>query len=124
MLKARVERRDDEIRRLRKEVGKLRGLVRELKLSDGESRDSSAAVGEGKNGDVEMLDGDPGFDLDLDLERDLDAVELHGRDGSGGEKGVDTGNGGVSTGTGAASVGASVSVLGSVGEQPEEDDGD
>ncbi|KAF9449835.1 hypothetical protein P691DRAFT_790295 [Macrolepiota fuliginosa MF-IS2] len=103
VLRARVERRDDEIGRLREEVGKLRSLVRDLKLTGDE----------GKDGDVEMMDdAGVGFDLDLDLERDLDAVELHG--------------GGLGIGAGVAGVGAGMGVLGSVGEQPEleEDDGD
>jgi len=100
VLRSRVERRDDEIARLRDEVVKLRSVVREAKLS-------SAVKVAGISGDVDMLDAGPIFDLDLDLERDLDAVELEPREGFG---------------TGAMSVGLSVSALGSVGEQPDEED--
>lgn len=106
VLRSRVERRDEEIGRLRNEVGNLRALLKDLKLGEGRSDD-----------DAEMVDADFGFDLDLDLERDVDAVELQTHDGGGG--GI-IGGGGM--GTGATSVGAGVGVLESVGEQPDEED--
>lgn len=96
-----MERRDDEIGRLRSEVSKLMLHLKNLKLGE-----------DGSGGDMEMMDTDFGFDLDLDLERDLDAVELQTRSCDG------LGNGVVGMGTG-------IGTLGSVGEQPEEeDDGD
>jgi hypothetical protein len=112
VLRARVERRDAEIERLRNEVGKLRALLKDAKLDEIGSRE--------KDGDIEMFGVDLGFDSDLDLERDLDAVELQACEGASGETGGM--GGGVGIGTGAASVGVSVSVLGSVGEQPEQED--
>jgi hypothetical protein len=61
VLKARVERRDEEVERLRKEVGRLRVLVEE---GEGEEGLEGGAEGEG-----------------VDLERDLDAVEKVGSKG-------------------------------------------
>jgi len=60
LLKGRVERRDEEIESLRKEVRRLRVLVEE---KDGEEEGGGAGGGGGKV---------------LDLERDLDAVERTG----------------------------------------------
>lgn len=61
VLKARVERRDEEVERLRREVGRLRVLVEE-----------GGSVGGGEE------DGDAGEAGGVDLERDLDAVEKVG----------------------------------------------
>ena len=58
-LKARIERRDEEIARLRREVARLRMVN----------------AGLGLGGDVGP-EGEP--DYDLDLEKDLDAVEMTG----------------------------------------------
>ncbi|KXN86516.1 hypothetical protein AN958_09988 [Leucoagaricus sp. SymC.cos] len=109
VLKARVERRDTEIVKLRAEVGKLRGLAKNLKYGETGPREN--------DGDVEMFDADLGFDLDLDLEKDVDAVELQDNDRGGGG-----GSGGVGIGTGAANIGVGVGALESVGEQPDEED--
>lgn len=109
VLRSRVERRDEEIARLRNEVVKLRGLVQDMKLSGG------------AGGDVDMLDANSVFDLDLDLERDLDAVEFQPRDG-GGVNGLLGSAGMGGPGMGAMSLGLNVSALGSVGEQPDEED--
>jgi len=68
VLKARVERRDEEVERLRREVGRLRVLVEE----------GSAGGEQG-----EQAEGGGGSEGGLDLERDLDAVEKVG--GKGGE---------------------------------------
>ncbi|KAF9010260.1 hypothetical protein BDQ17DRAFT_1388196 [Cyathus striatus] len=59
-LKGRVDRRDEEIQKLRKEVGKLRGEVGRLKGVIGEE-------GEERNEEEE--------EEEVDLEKDLDAVE-------------------------------------------------
>ena len=94
VLKSRIERRDEEIGRLRKGVSKLRTLLKET---------------EGRNDtDVAMVDAEYGYDLDL--ERDLDAVELQTHNEGGGGIGIGT-----------AGIGASVGFLGSVGELEEED---
>jgi len=94
VLKSRVERRDEEIGRLRKGMSKLRTLLKET---------------EGRNDtDVAMIDVEYGYDLDL--ERDLDAVELQAHNEGGGGIGIGT-----------AGIGASVGFLGSVGELEEED---
>lgn len=59
LLKARVERRDDEIGKLRREIGRLRMVVEE------KGGDSGPGGG---------LDAEEGEEV-LDLEKDLDAVE-------------------------------------------------
>jgi len=94
VLKSRIERRDEEIGRLRRGMSKLRTLCKET---------------EGRNDtDVAMIDVEYGYDLDL--ERDLDAVELQAHN-----------EGGSGIGIGTAGIGASVGFLGSVGELEEED---
>ena len=95
VLKSRIERRDEEIRRLRKGMSKLRTLLKET---------------EGRNDtDVAMVDVEYGYDLDL--ERDLDAVELQAHNEGGGGIGIGT-----------AGISASVGFLGSVGELEEDND--
>jgi len=70
VLKARVERRDEEVERLRREVGRLRVLVEEGGAgAGGEQGEQAEEGGEAEGG--------------VDLERDLDAVEKVG--GKGGE---------------------------------------
>jgi len=93
VLKSRIERRDEEIGRLRKGMSKLRTFLRETE----------------RRNDVEMVDME--YDYDLDLERDLDAVELQAHD---------EGGGGIRIGT--AGITASVGFLGSVGELEEDND--
>lgn len=66
VLKKRVERRDDEIERLRKEVVRLR-------LVAGEG-DAGGSGGDG--GDRAMAGGEDGEEIDL--EKDLDAIEMMG----------------------------------------------
>jgi len=88
-LKGRVERRDDEIVRLRQEVRKLRQLLSLVSNQAVEGMESSGK-GDGPTGktDVGEEQGEPyattmeslmeQFDLDLDLDRDIDAVEKMG----------------------------------------------
>jgi hypothetical protein len=124
VLKKRIERRDEEIAKLRNEVGKLRCLVRDMKLGGGEEGNEG---GEG-GGDYEMrgfVSGASfGFDWDLDLEKDLDAFENGASESEcGGNGGGMMGGGmGMGMGTGVESVGMSVNALGSVGEQPDEEE--
>lgn len=82
-LQGRVERRDDEIDRLREQVRKLRQLLgvvssqgeRQIESSDGGGK-SAGEHGEpyavGVEGLLEQLD------LELDLDKDIDAVEIMG----------------------------------------------
>ncbi|KAJ3853852.1 hypothetical protein EV368DRAFT_3895, partial [Lentinula lateritia] len=68
VLKGRVERRDEEVERLRREVRRLRS-----KLIGGEAEEDSGSSGENENEGQEgycFKDGEM-----LDLDRDLDAVE-------------------------------------------------
>ncbi|KAJ3726576.1 hypothetical protein C8R42DRAFT_657048 [Lentinula raphanica] len=71
VLKGRVERRDEEVERLRREVRRLRSAMKDQGLA--ETEDS----GGGSGNEGEKLDGfnykDGGI---LDLDRDLDAVEV------------------------------------------------
>ncbi|KAJ3861472.1 hypothetical protein EV359DRAFT_66453 [Lentinula novae-zelandiae] len=69
VLKGRVERRDEEVERLRREVRRLRS-----KLIGGEAEEDSGSSGENENEGQEgycYKDGEM-----LDLDRDLDAVEV------------------------------------------------
>ena len=88
-LKGRVERRDDEIVRLRQEVKKLRELL-SLLSNQGVLEMESSGKTDGSTGknDVGEDQGEPyattmeslmaQLDLDLDLDRDIDAVEKMG----------------------------------------------
>lgn len=89
LLKGRVERRDDEIAKLRKELGRLRIVVEE------KGDDVSGTTGwDGEEGEREVLD----------LEKDLDAVEkgalsarsmereMGGKDGGTGDDVMDEGD--------------------------------
>jgi len=88
-LKGRVERRDDEIVRLRQEVRKLRQLL-SLVSNQGVLEMESSGKSDGSTGktDVGEDQGEPyattmeslmeQLDLDLDLDRDIDAVEKMG----------------------------------------------
>ena len=67
-LKGRVERRDEEIAKLRREVGRLR------RKKDGlEAQLAKMSVGTGMHVDAEVDEDDD--EVELDLEADLDAVE-------------------------------------------------
>ncbi|KAH7878578.1 uncharacterized protein C8R40DRAFT_772688 [Lentinula edodes] len=69
VLKGRVERRDEEVERLRREVRRLRS-----KLIGGEAEEDSGSSGENENeGQEGCCYKDGGM---LDLDRDLDAVEV------------------------------------------------
>ena len=93
-LQGRVERRDDEIDRLREQVRKLRQLLgvvtsqgeREIEPS-GKDDGGGKSTGEhgepyavGVEGLIEQLD------LELDLDKDIDAVEIMGLEIAGGRK--------------------------------------
>ncbi|KAJ4489899.1 hypothetical protein J3R30DRAFT_3417213 [Lentinula aciculospora] len=75
VLRGRVERRDEEVERLRREVRRLR-----LKLKDGglaETEEDSGGGGSTDGNENEGQDGHGYKDSDiLDLDRDLDAVEV------------------------------------------------
>ncbi|KAF7763480.1 transcriptional regulator family: Helix-loop-helix [Agaricus bisporus var. burnettii] len=128
VLKKRVERRDEEIIKLRDEVGKLRCLVRDMKLG-GDGNDMEEDRRRHNEGDYgirgSFAGGSFDFDWDLDLEKDLDAVEMHNSDANeacgniGGMMG-----GGMGMGTGVVNVGLSVNALGSLGEQPDQEEED
>jgi hypothetical protein len=109
VLKARVERRDEEIERLRKEVGRLRGLVGGG--GGGEEEVEKAVVGKSTRMSMDMSstrmmgridedsEGDEGGENgegdELDLERDLDAIELEpSSNGGGGAHLKNSGSGG------------------------------
>ena len=114
VLKARVERRDEEIERLRREVGRLRGLVSGAGAV-GAGAEEAEGVGIGRSIDMtssrtmsridedgEGEEGEGGGNEEgdeLDLERDLDAIELVPST-SGGPRGVHLKSGGSAGGGG------------------------